>query len=297
MRRGGRRCRRPHFARKKGQPAHRRYLRRTERQRRRLLRGSSEEMTTDRAELVNTRDVFRATVQAFTGVVRRHLVLRVKIWFQNRRTKWKKQDNISNAEAAEHKNQATGKPEAGAAKPKEGAPAKPAQPGAKAAPLAALPGAKLGAGGGAAPAPAPSTGGGGPAAAPASLPSPSSGEDHSNASVFTAGDGSASESCFGDPTQPPPPPPPHHVLTVSVQDSSRSPTVSPPKTPALAPTPPSVAAPVPMVVDPLPAPTPPTPTPAPAAVSTPPLAVQMQMSAPLAQPELMEAPRPVSPSS
>lgn len=29
----------------------------------------------------------------------------MKIWFQNRRTKWKKQDNISNAEAAEHKNQ------------------------------------------------------------------------------------------------------------------------------------------------------------------------------------------------
>lgn len=35
----------------------------------------------------------------------------MKIWFQNRRTKWKKQDNISNAEAAEHKNQATGKTE------------------------------------------------------------------------------------------------------------------------------------------------------------------------------------------
>lgn len=33
-----------------------------------------------------------------------HLLLQVKIWFQNRRTKWKKIDNISNAEAAEHKN-------------------------------------------------------------------------------------------------------------------------------------------------------------------------------------------------
>ena len=34
-----------------------------------------------------------------------NLIFQVKIWFQNRRTKWKKQDNISNAEAAEHKNQ------------------------------------------------------------------------------------------------------------------------------------------------------------------------------------------------
>lgn len=33
-----------------------------------------------------------------------YLVLQVKIWFQNRRTKWKKIDNISNVEAAEHKN-------------------------------------------------------------------------------------------------------------------------------------------------------------------------------------------------
>lgn len=36
----------------------------------------------------------------------RRFSLQVKIWFQNRRTKWKKIDNVSNAEAAEHKNQA-----------------------------------------------------------------------------------------------------------------------------------------------------------------------------------------------
>lgn len=39
----------------------------------------------------------------------RFFFLQVKIWFQNRRTKWKKIDNISNAEAAEHKNQMVNK--------------------------------------------------------------------------------------------------------------------------------------------------------------------------------------------
>lgn len=37
-------------------------------------------------------------------------LFQVKIWFQNRRTKWKKHDNISNAEAVEHKPPG-GKPE------------------------------------------------------------------------------------------------------------------------------------------------------------------------------------------
>nr|XP_045581366.1 homeobox protein HOX3-like [Procambarus clarkii] len=43
------------------------------------------------------------------------LVPQVKIWFQNRRTKWKKQDGITNAEANEHKNAATGKNKRGTA--------------------------------------------------------------------------------------------------------------------------------------------------------------------------------------
>jgi len=90
------------------------------------------------------------------------VLLQVKIWFQNRRTKWKKHDNISNAEAAEHKAQQA---------PQQMVVRK--EPGAKSA---ATPPGRL----------KPPTG------------SPSSGDEHSNGSVLT-GDGSVSESCFSEP--------------------------------------------------------------------------------------------------
>lgn len=98
-------------------------------------------------------------------------MFQVKIWFQNRRTKWKKQDNISNAEAAEHKNQNSGKQGAKTSGGKSG--------DGKAGSDSAVNLVKAGGG----------------------EHSPGSVEDHSNTSLFTP-DGSISESCF---TATPPP--------------------------------------------------------------------------------------------
>ncbi|GLH09841.1 Homeobox protein Hmx, partial [Gryllus bimaculatus] len=168
----------------------------------------------------------------------------VKIWFQNRRTKWKKQDNISNAEAAEHKNQSTGKHETGGSggnKNKEGSKSVIMSQGTNNAPvtptkcLTSLPSVQLSTTGiTAPPTPVPKSNlentkvrvlkvpssvesgditnprtaamqtimSSPPIAVSIPAPiipvgSPSSGDEHSNASLFTA-DGSLSESCFSE---------------------------------------------------------------------------------------------------
>jgi hypothetical protein len=136
----------------------------------------------------------------------------VKIWFQNRRTKWKKQDNISNAEAAEHKNQSTGKQDSkhhskdaankNSPVTQASSPAKasivaspvtvPQVPASMASVTKVNNGINL---------VKPSTLGVDPAPVTVGpitpLASPSSGEEHSNASLYTA-DGSVSESCFSE---------------------------------------------------------------------------------------------------
>lgn len=167
----------------------------------------------------------------------------VKIWFQNRRTKWKKQDNISNAEAAEHKNQSGGKQE-GKHHTKDGAgkntgvtqacsPAKTSiVPSPVTVPQVPSSVTKVNNGInlvkpptlGVDPTPV--------AVGPITpLASPSSAEEHSNASLFTA-DGSVSESCFSESDSMR-----QQVLTVatnltvnvaaSERTTSRSPTSSP----------------------------------------------------------------------
>ena len=119
-------------------------------------------------------------------------VLQVKIWFQNRRTKWKKHDNVSNAEAAEHKSQQQLQQQL--------APASSKRPGAgvvkkcAASPSGASGQPHSGAPGGATP---PSSGPAAGAGAGAASGSPFSADEHSNGSLLTA-DGSVSESGFSE---------------------------------------------------------------------------------------------------
>lgn len=168
-------------------------------------------------------------------------LFQVKIWFQNRRTKWKKQDNISNAEAAEHKNQTGGKQEKhhnkdAASKTAPATPTKtsivPSPVNVPQVPASMAPVTKVNNGINLVKPPAlgldstPTTVG-----PMTPLASPSSGEDHSNASLFTA-DGSVSESCFSESDSMR-----QQVLTVatnltvnvaaSERTTSRSPTASP----------------------------------------------------------------------
>ncbi|XP_069681098.1 uncharacterized protein [Periplaneta americana] len=174
--------------------------------------------------------------------------LKVKIWFQNRRTKWKKQDNISNAEAAEHKNQSAGKQEgkhhgkdASAASGKTTPVTQAATP-VKASivpspvtvpqvPAPLTPVTKVNNGLSLVKPPLGVDSASVTVGPMTPLASPSSGEEHSNASMFTA-DGSVSESCFSESDSMR-----QQVLTVatnltvnvaaSERTASRSPTSSP----------------------------------------------------------------------
>ncbi|XP_034234732.1 homeobox protein Nkx-6.1 [Thrips palmi] len=107
----------------------------------------------------------------------------VKIWFQNRRTKWKKHDNISNAEAAEHKSQQQGPAPAAASK----RPTVVVKKATSATTVLAIP----------SPNPASAC-----SALSATAGSPFSADEHSNGSTLLTGDGendgSVSESCMSE---------------------------------------------------------------------------------------------------